>query len=795
MKFSEIWLREWVNPPIGSAALSHQITMAGLEVDVVEPVSGNFQGVIVGEVVECIRHPKSNRLRLTKVNVGDEHLLDIVCGASNCRVYLKVVVAIIGAMLPGDLKIKKTKFSGKISEGILCTFRDLGITHEYDGIIELPKDAPIGADIRDYLKLNDSTIEISIPPNRADCMSIMGIARDISAFNKITLNKPHINTVSATIDTVLPVQVTAPQGCPRYLCRVVKGINIKATSPLWMREKLRRCGICSINVVLDVINYVLMELGQPIHAFDFTRLEGGIVVRMAKDGEALTLVDGQDIQLSSDTLVIADYSKVLSVAGIVGGEYSQINPETEDILLESAFFAPLWIRGVSRRKGMKTYASQRYERGVDPAFQYQAIERATHLLVDLCNGRAGPVIDVTHENELPRPITIQLRRKKLDRLLGHVVPKKQVNDILNRLHYQVTEQDETWLVLVPTWRFDIEIEEDLIEEIVRIYGYNNIPEVPICADLIMTKRPEANLNVESIKTLLINHGFQEVITYSFVDPKVQSLLHPGEEGLVLLNPISRDMSVMRLSLWTGLLSVVVYNQNRQKNHLRLFETGLCFIPDNTAYLGIRQDTLLSGAIVGYNHDEHWDLKCKPVDFYDLKGEVESILELTGQLPNIKFRKGTNAALHPGQNAEIYLHGEQIGLIGLLHPELECKLDLNIRTLLFELQWKKISRRLVPCVKEISRFPANRRDISVVVEESVSVEDVLEECKKIGENHIVGVNLFDVYRGNGIAKGHKSLAISLVLQDVARTLETGEIATTITRCVEALRKRFQAYLRD
>lgn len=795
MKFSELWLREWVNPAISSEALSDQITMAGLEVDGVEPVAGVFNGVVVGHVVECGQHPNADKLRVTKVDVGGERLLDIVCGAPNCRAGLKVAVATVGAVLPGDFKIKAAKLRGEPSEGMLCSFSELAISDDHDGIIELPQDAPIGTDIRDYLQLNDSAIEISVTPNRADCLGIIGVARDVAVLNQLPLTEPDMSPVAATISDTLPIRVEAPQACPRYLGRVVKGINVKASSPLWMREKLRRAGIRSIDAVVDVTNYVLMELGQPMHAFDLNRIEGGIVVRMAHEGETLRLLDGNEAKLQADTLVIADQQKALAMGGIFGGEHSGVNDETQDVLLECAFFSPLSITGRARRHGLHTDASHRYERGVDPALQHKAMERATRLLIDICGGQAGPIIDVSDESTLPKRATIALRREKLDRLIGHVVPSEQVSDILRRLGCQVTEQGDNWLAVAPSWRFDMEIEEDLVEEVARVYGYNNIPDVPVRADLVMTKHRESDLTLKRVKTMLVDHGYQEAITYSFVDPKVQALLHPGEEALILPSPISVEMSAMRLSLWTGLLSAVVYNQNRQQTRVRLFESGLRFVPDTAANLGIRQDVMLAGVIAGHTHDEHWDLARKPVDFYDLKGDLESVLELTGKLSEIQFKAESNPALHPGQSAAIYLHGERVGFIGVVHPELERKLDLNGRTVVFELEWNKLASRAVPQAREVSRFPANRRDIAVVVAENVAAEDILAECKKVGANQVVGVNLFDVYRGKGVAEGYKSLAISLVLQDTARTLEEEEIAATVAKCVEALKQRFQASLRD
>ncbi|MDF7680801.1 phenylalanine--tRNA ligase subunit beta [Enterobacteriaceae bacterium ESL0689] len=795
MKFSELWLREWVNPAISSEELANQITMAGLEVDSVEPVAGSFNGVVVGEVVECGPHPNADKLRVTKVNTGGERLLNIVCGAPNCRQGLKVAVATIGAILPGDFKIKAAKLRGEPSEGMLCSYSELAISDDHNGIIELPVDAPIGTDIREYLQLDDRTIEISVTPNRTDCLSIMGVARDVAVLNKATLNQPDIVPVVATVSDTLPVVVEAPDACPRYLGRIVKGINVNVATPLWMKEKLRRCGIRSIDAVVDVTNYVLLELGQPMHAFDYDRIDGGIVVRMAQQDETLTLLDGSEAKLDSDTLVIADHQKALAMAGIFGGEYSGVNHQTQNVLLESAFFSPLAITGRARRHSLHTDASHRYERGVDPHLQYLAMERATRLLIDICGGVAGPIIDVSHQATLPTAATITLRRHKLDRVLGHHIDDAQVSDILSRLGCEVTAGHSQWQVVTPGWRFDIAIEEDLIEEVARIYGYNNIPDVPVQANLVMGSHREARLSLRRVKTMLVDKGYQEVITYSFVDPKIQQLLHCGEQALVLPNPISSEMSTMRLSLLTGLLGTVIYNQNRQQNRVRVFESGLRFVPDSQAPLGIRQDMMLGGVICGNRYEEHWNLAKETVDFYDLKGDLESILDLTGKLSDIEFRAEANNALHPGQSAAIYLQNERIGFIGVIHPELERQLSLNGRTLAFELEWDKLADRIVPEAREISRFPANRRDIAVVVAENVPATDILNECKKIGVDHIVDVNLFDVYRGNGIAHGTKSLAISLILQDVNRTLEEEEIAATVAKCVAALKERFQASLRD
>lgn len=795
MKFSESWLREWVNPAISTEELSEQITMAGLEVDAVEPVAGAFTGVVVGHVVECAQHPDADKLRVTKVDVGAGEPIDIVCGAPNCRQGLKVCCATVGAVLPGDFKIKKAKLRGQPSEGMLCSFDELAIPVESDGIIELPADAPVGMDVREYLKLNDNAIEIGLTPNRADCLGMLGIAREVGVLNRLPVTEPQISPVAASIDNVMPIKVSAPDACPRYLGRVIKGIDANATSPLWMQEKLRRCGIRSIDPVVDVTNYILLEMGQPMHAFDHAKIDGGIVVRMAEEGEKLTLLDGNEVTLRADTLVVADHSRPLAMAGIFGGEYSGVTAETKDVLLECAFFSPLSITGRARAYGLHTDSSHRFERGVDYAVQNKAMERATALLLEICGGEAGPVVDVTSAAHLPQAATITLRRSKLDALIGYHVEDDVVTDILTRLGCQVSKTAEGWTAIAPSWRFDMEIEEDLVEEVARIFGYNNIPNEAPLAELRMNDHREANLPLKRVKAALVDKGYQEAITYSFVDPKVQALLHPGEEAMILPNPISVDMSAMRLSLWSGLIGAAVYNQNRQQPRVRIFESGLRFVPDAAAENGVRQEVMLAGLLTGNRSNEHWGQESKTVDFFDMKGDLEAVLELTGRLDDVKFEACSNPALHPGQSAALVLDGEQIGFIGALHPELERKLDLNGRTMLFEVLWDKISQRTITSAQSISRFPANRRDIAIVVDESVSAQNIIDECRKVGGNQLVGVNLFDVYRGKGVNDGCKSLAISLTLQDTSRTLEEEEIANAVSGIVEALKVRFQASLRD
>ena len=795
MKFSEQWVREWVNPAVSTEQLCEQITMLGLEVDGVETVAGKFNGVVVGEVVECAQHPDADKLRVTKVNVGGDRLLDIVCGAPNCRQGLKVACATEGAVLPGDFKIKKTKLRGQPSEGMLCSFSELGIDVKADGIIELPLDAPIGTDLREYLDLNDNAIEISLTPNRADCLSIAGIAREIGVVNKQPVNQPHFEAVPATISDKVQIDLQASEACPRYLLRVVKNVNVKAASPMWMQEKLRRCGIRSIDPIVDITNYILLELGQPMHAFDAAKVAQPVQVRFAKEGEELVLLDGSTAKLQSNTLLIADQNGPLAMAGIFGGAASGVNSETKDVILESAFFAPLAIAGRARQYGLHTDASHRFERGVDFELAHKAMERATALLLKICGGEAGEICEASSEAHLPKVNTVQLRRSKLDALLGHHIETESVTEIFHRLGFDVTYANDIWTVTSASWRFDIEIEEDLIEEVARIYGYNSIPNNAPLAHLRMREHKESDLDLARIKTALVDADYQEAITYSFVDPKIQSLLHPHQEALVLPNPISVEMSAMRVSLMSGLLGAVLYNQNRQQSRVRLFETGLRFVPDANAEFGVRQEFVLSALITGTAKSEHWAGKAESVDFFDLKGDLESVLSLTEGGNRVRFVAKPFDALHPGQSAAIELDGQEIGFIGAIHPSISQKLGLNGKTFVFEILWNAIAARNVVQAKEISKFPANRRDLALVVADSVPAGELSAACKQAGGEKLVQVNLFDVYQGVGVAEGYKSLAISLTIQDNEKTLEDEEINAVISAVLAEVKQRFNAELRD
>jgi phenylalanyl-tRNA synthetase beta chain len=807
MKFSESWLREWVNPTLSSDQLAHQITMAGLEVDGIDPVAGEFSGVVIGEVVECGPHPDADKLQVTKISLGDYssatvekgELITIVCGAKNCRLGLKVAVATVGAVLPGDFKIKKAKLRGVPSFGMLCSESEIGLADDSDGIMELANDAPLGQCVREYLDLNDVTIDVDLTANRGDCLGLKGLAREVGVLNSLAVTEPTITAVTPTIDDVLTISIDAIEACPRYLGRVIKGINPNATTPLWMVEKLRRCGTRSIDPVVDVTNYLLLELGHPMHAFDLAKIEGNINVRFANKDEKLTLLDENEVTLKESTLVIADEQKALAMAGIFGGLESGVTNTTTDIFLESAFFAPLAILGKARQYGLHTDSSHRYERGIDPTLQHDAMERATELLLTIVGGQAGPVVEAKSDANIPPTKDVSLRRKMLDSRIGHHIEDAQVSEILTRLGFTVTttgeDIDKVWQVVVAAYRFDIKIEVDLIEEVARIYGYNNIPNISPKATLKMCEKKEAKLSLSNLKQVLVNRDYQEAITYSFVDPKVQALLHPEQEVMTLPHPISSEMSVMRLSLWTGLLQSMVYNQNRQQGRVRLFETGLRFVPDESSENGVRQQNMLAGVISGQRVDEHWSMEKAATDFYDIKGDVEALLTLTCDAQGYEFSKADIDALHPGQTAKITKNGVFVGCVGALHPELERKLGLNGRTLIFELLLSEVLVQQIPEATDISRFPANRRDLAIVVKEDVDAKKVLQLIEKVGGNHLIGLNLFDVYQGQGVDDGFKSLAIALVLQDTSKTLEEKDITDVIDRVVETLKIELNASLRD
>ncbi|MEP3561983.1 MAG: phenylalanine--tRNA ligase subunit beta [Marinobacter sp.] len=790
MKFSEQWLREWVNPSIDSQALMDQITMAGLEVDGFEPVAGEFTGIIVGEVLSVEAHPDADKLRVCQVSNGEE-TVQVVCGAPNVREGLKVPFAEVGAVLPGNFKIKKAKLRGQPSQGMLCSESELALSESHDGLMELPDDAPVGQSMVDYLKLNDIAIDVDLTPNRSDCLSIKGLAREVGVLNSMVVEAPEIEPVEAVHSEVPAIRIEAPEACPRYLGRVLRNVNLKAETPLWMQEKLRRSGIRSIDAAVDVTNYVMLELGQPLHAFDREEISGGIVVRMAKAGEKLVLLDGQEVELTAETLVIADHDKPIAIAGVMGGEHSGVNDKTQDLVLESAYFEPIAMAGKARHYGLHTDASHRFERGVDYELAREAMERATRLLMDIVGGEPGEIVEVVSWEDLPSAKTVDLREKRLADVLGLAIDRTTVEEILSRLGLRVEKLlKDGWRISVPSFRPDISIEEDLIEEVGRIYGYNNLPVTEPTGSLGLSVREEATRPLSAVRNFFVAHGYQEAITYSFVDPKVQQLIDPAREGIALANPISADLSVMRTTLWSGLIKTVQHNQNRQQPRIRLFETGLRFVKDGEQ---IDQQPMLAGVVVGNQNPENWTNGRRASDFFDVKGELESLFQVLGI--QIQFRASQHPALHPGQTAELLRDGESVGWLGTLHPQVQKNLELNGTILMFELFLNSIVTGYVPNFKDVSKFPEVRRDLAIIIGSEVSFAQVEEIARKQAGEHLTDMRVFDVYEGESLGEGNRSLALSLFWQHPERTLNEDEVHTLFNGVIDSLKEELGATLRS
>ena len=795
MKFSEQWLREWVQPAVSTDELAAQITMAGLEVDGVEAVAGQFSGVVVGQVISREQHPDADKLSVCQVTDGSE-TFQVVCGAANVRAGLKIPFAKIGAELPGDFKIKKAKLRGVESFGMLCAEAELGLAETSDGLMELADDAPVGADIRQYLNLDDQIIEVDLTPNRGDCLSIAGLAREVGVLNQAAVQGPAIQPVAVSISDAPAIEVLAPKACPRYLGRIVKGVNVKAPTPLWMVEKLRRSGIRSIDAVVDITNYVLLELGQPMHAFDLSKVEGGIRVRMAEQGEQLTLLDGQEISLNADTLVIADHNKALAMAGIMGGEHSGVSDTTQDLLLEAAFFAQLAVAGRARHYGLHTDSSHRFERGVDYNLARTAMERATGLLLDLCGGAAGPIVEVVSEADLPKVATIHLRKARIAQMLGLELESSVVEDMLTRLGMQLTDTADGWQVQAPSYRFDMAIEADLIEELARIYGYNRLPVRTPAAATPLRKVPENRLSMQDVRRQLIARGYQEAITYSFVEPSLQKALDPDVEALPLLNPISADMSVMRTNLWAGLVQAADYNLKRQQPRVRLFETGLRFVPSAS---GLQQIPTLAFVATGSRLPQAWSDADTAVDFFDVKGDLETLLARGGNRDRYRFVAARHPALHPGQSAQIEKAGADgqwhaVGLIGALHPSVQKQLGIRQPLYLVQVDLNTVREIRVPRFQELSKFPEMRRDLALVVAQEVGVEQVLSGIRNAAGEFLTKLNLFDVYVGKGIDPDRKSLALGLTWQHPSRTLTDEEINDSVSSVLAHLQESLGATLR-
>ncbi len=794
MKFSEQWLREWVNPTMTREALSEELSMVGLEVDHIAPVAGVFKQVLVGHVKSVEPHPDADRLRVCQVDVGARELLNIVCGGANVRVDLNVAVAVVGAELNQEFKIRETKLRGVLSQGMICSSSELGLAETSEGIMELPTDAPVGKDVRDYLQLADYTLSIDLTPNRGDCLSIAGIAREVAAITDTQTTPIKIKKIAANSKAIFPVQVKASEDCPRYVGRVLEGIDANAPSPMWLQERLRRSDIRSINVVVDVTNYVMLELGQPMHAFDLERLQGAIIVRRAQAKETLTLLDEKAITLTPEDLVICDEKGPLALAGVMGGKDSGIDERctTTKIFLESAFFDPVRVGVRARAHGLQTDSSYRFERGVDPQLQVDAIERATALLLEIAGGQAGPVIEVANKKALPAPLEIVLRPERIKRVLGFVVDDEKIESVLTHLGMHLKSHKVGWKVTVPNYRFDIQLEIDLIEEVVRVYGYARLPEHEPNARLDASDIPETVLSLRRIKQVLVDSGYQEAVTYSFVDQKIQGLLTPDEEPLTLVNPITSELTVMRNTLWPGLLKTLLHNRARQQERLRLFEAGLCFRGQGDA---LQQERVLAGLVTGNAYPEQWGMCDEAVDFFHVKGDLERLFAMTGHSHEYEWRKCEHSALHPGRSAEIWGNDEQIGYLGAIHPRITQKLKINQEIFLFQLSLSILEKVGVPEFKELSKFPAIRRDIAIVVDKSITAAKIRQKVLEISGNLVKNVQLFDVYSGAGIAEEQRSLALGLTLQHPDKTLVDDEVNTVIERIVSSLKQEFNATLRN
>ncbi|MGH8352492.1 MAG: phenylalanine--tRNA ligase subunit beta [Pseudomonas sp.] len=791
MKFSEQWLRSWVNPQVSRDELVARLSMAGLEVDSVTLAAGVFSGVVVGEVLSTEPHPDADKLRVCQVSNGAE-TFQVVCGAPNVRPGLKIPFAMIGAELPGDFKIKKAKLRGVESSGMLCSASELQISEENDGLLELPADAPVGQDIRAYLDLDDASIEVDLTPNRGDCLSLAGLAREVGALYAAGVTRPAIAAAVATHDEVRPVEVLAAQACPRYLGRVVRNVDLSKPTPLWMVERLRRADVRSIDAAVDVTNYVMLELGQPMHAFDLAEINGGIRVRMAEDGEKLVLLDGQEVSLRTDTLVIADHQRALAIAGVMGGEHSGVSAKTRDLFLESAFFDTIAVAGKARSYGLHTDSSHRFERGVDWQLAREAMERATALLLDIVGGEAGPIIEVVSQDHLPKLAPITLRAERINQMLGLEMDSSEVERLLSALGLTIAQAGAgQWRVEVPSHRFDISLEVDLIEELGRLYGYNRLPVRYPQARLAPQPKAEAAVELPALRRLLVARGYQEAITYSFIDPKLFELFSPGVEPLMLANPISADMAAMRSSLWPGLVKSLQHNLNRQQSRVRLFESGLRFVGQLE---GLKQESMLAGAICGSRLPEGWAQGREAVDFYDVKADVEALLGCAGALEAFRFLPGEHPALHPGQTARIEQDGRLVGFLGAIHPELGRALDLDQPVYLFELVLAEVAQGRLPKFRELSRFPEVRRDLAVLVERDVAAAAVLDTIREAAGEWLTDLRLFDVYHGKGIDPHRKSLAVGLTWQHPSRTLNDDEVNNTMQSILSSLEERFNATLR-
>jgi phenylalanyl-tRNA synthetase beta chain len=791
LRISTEWLAEWVRPDWDTRTLAHRLTMAGFEVEGVEAAAPDFSGVVVARLLECSALPRAEKLSLCLVDGGDGEPVQVVCGAPNARAGMLTAFAKVGAELPGGQKIGKARLRGVESLGMLCSARELGLGESHEGILDLPDSLTVGEDLRDALALDDAVLELSLTPNRGDALSILGIAREVSALSGEPLEGVGMEPVPAAIDGCFDVRLVDSAACPRFAGRVIRGIRPDAKTPLWMIERLRRAGLRSVSPVVDVTNYVMLELGQPMHAYDLRRLDHHIDVRFARSGERLELLDGSDVELHPDVLVIADRSAPVGIAGVMGGEKSGIAEDTTDVFLEAAFFAPAAIAGRARRFGMQTDASQRFERGVDPTLQERAAERATSLLTSMAGGKPGPLIVTESVTDLPPRAVVQVSPASVGRLLGVRIPDAEIESILLRLGMRVEREGPEMRLTAPSYRFDIAIEQDVTEEIARVYGYDAIPaadapvpQVPGPATELVTPRERAS-------TLLADRSYQEVITYSFVDAAMQRQFEPEAELLELSNPIASDMGAMRRSLWPGLCRVLLDNVRRQQGRVRLFELGARFPVER----GLLHERLsLAGLAWGEAYAEQWGLPSRGVDFFDVKGDVEALLGLTGRR-HLRFEPAHVHCLHPGRTARITHSSTVLGLLGELHPELCRTLELKSAPVLFELDYAPSFSSELPVFHEVSRFPAIRRDLAVVVSDSVPIDKIRESVLSAAGERLVELRVFDIYRGKGIEPGAKSVALGLILQETSRTLTDTDADVMVAAVVARLKNDHNATIRE
>ncbi len=791
MLISEQWLREWTSPKLDSQILAKKLTLSGLEVASIEPAGTPLPKVVVGKITTITPHPRSQKLKVCDVDVGRTRPLKIVCGAANAAAGMKAPTALIGAELPNGVKVAKTRIRDVVSSGMLCSAEELGLEQASDGIMALDKTAKVGKVVSQVLGFDDKLFDIELTPNRGDCLSVLGIAREVSAACGTHLRWPKLAKPRATCKTRIPIQIKAGRDCPRYVGRVVENIDVNAPTPSWLSEKLRRSGVRSVNCVVDVTNYVMMELGQPMHAFDLERVDSKIVVRHANDGETLTLLDETKVKLDAETLVIADKDKAIALAGIMGGADSAVSAKTRSILFEAAHFRPQVVAGKARQLGMHTDASHRFERGVDATLPEQAMHRATELLVDIAGGEVGPIIETKHERYLPKQQPIVLRHSQVERLLGARVSPKRVENILKRLEMKLRGNKSGWRVVAPTYRFDINIEPDLIEEIARIDGYDAVPVNIPHVGATPPSQSEGILSTQRIRKLMADREYREAITYSFVDANLQNAIEPKIRPVPLANPIAENMGVMRTSLWPGLLQAVSNNFNRQHRRIRLFEIGHVFFKTSNGYA---EQQRLAGAVMGSALAEQWAVDSPGADFFDVKGDLEALFQIGGRR-KFSFHQAEHPALHPGQTASIKLARQRIGAIGRLHPDLQTQLDLDQPVYLFEVAFDAIAEREVPRYTPISRFPAVRRDISIVVAEGVSAKELFDTIRAAAGNVLTDLHLFSIYRGESIDASRKSVSFRLTFQESSRTLTDTEIDRIMKRILHTLQNKHEAELRE